>query len=134
MAWEDICGNRELRAIRTDIRHPFQSEANGVALDLGDITVLVFEDPCDGYRSCSAEPLIAKTSLYSFGCDPQYIRAPVLIRLWERSEYGGAAEGVEFIDTRNGKTILRLGTENSDDYYPSFTCDWQPQNLAENAA
>lgn len=134
MAWEDICGNRELRAIRTDIRHPFQSEANGVALDLGDMTVFVFEDPSDGYRSRSAEPLIAKTSLYSFGCNPEYIRAPVLIRLWERSEYGGAAEGVEFIDTRNGKTILRLGTDNSDGYYPSFTCDWQPQNLAENAA
>jgi hypothetical protein len=132
--WEDLCGERELRAIRTDVRHPFDSDANGVALDLGDMTVFVFEDPSDGYRSCANEPLITSAALYSFGGNPEYIRAPVLIRLWTKSTYGSdGADGVEFIDKRNGQTILLLGTDNVDDYYPSFTCDWRPQNLAENA-
>ena len=134
MSWDDLCGERMLRAIRTDVRHPFQSEANGVALDLDDITVFVFEDPNDGYRSCATEPMIVKEPLYAFGCDPDYIRAPVLIRRWTKSEYGDGADGVEFIDKRNGKTILLLGTDNVEDYYPSYTCDWRPQNLAENAA
>lgn len=132
--WDDLCGNKTLVAVRTDVKHPFQSEANGVALDLGDMTVMVFEDPGDGYRSHAAAPLIAKCSLDEFGICPDYVRAPVLIRRWTQSEYGSSADGVEFIDTRNGKTILKLGTDNSDDYYPSFVCDWQPKNLADNAA
>lgn len=131
--WDTLCGERELRAIRTDVRHPFSADANGVALDLGDdMTVLVFEDPGDGYRSCAIEPIIMKAPLWSLGCDPEYIRAPVLIRRWTQSEYGSSADGVEFIDKRNGETILLLGTDNSDDYYPSYTCDWRPQKLAEN--
>lgn len=134
MSWDDLCGNRVLRAIRTDVQHPFQPEANGIALDLDDLTVFVFEDPSDGCRSCATEPLIVKAPLSSFGVSPEYIRAPVLIRRWTQSEYGDGADGVEFIDTRNGKTILRLGTDNCDDYYPSFTCNWLPQNLADNAA
>lgn len=133
MSWDDLCGERELRAIRTDVRHPFQAEANGVALQLDDMTVLVFEDPSDGYRSCANDPIIMQAPLYSLGCDPEYIRAPVLVRRWTQAEYG-TPDGVEFIDRRNGKTVLRLGTDNSDDYYPSYTCDWRPQNLADNDA
>lgn len=129
--WDDLCGERQLRAIRTDVVHPFNSEASGVALDLEDMTVFVFEDPSDGYRSCAAAPLVAKCSLYEFGCSPEYLRVPVLIQRWTKSDYG-TPDGVEFIDRRNGKVILLLGTDNSDDYYPSFTCDWRPANLADN--
>jgi hypothetical protein len=133
MAWSDLYGQHELRAVRADVRHPFDSEASGFAFDLGDLTVFVFEDPSDGYRSCAIEPMIIKAPLYSFGCSPEYIRAPVLVREMTAGTYGDGAEGIEMIDTRNGKTILRLGTDNSDDYYPSFTCDWRPQDLADNA-
>ena len=131
---DDLCGERELRAIRTDVRHPFDADAHGCALDLGDMTVFVFEDPDDGYRSSAAEPMIAKCSLYSFGVSPDYIHAPVLIRRWTESKYGSGADGIELIDRRNGAMILRLGTDNTDDYYPSFTCEWMPQNLFDNAA
>lgn len=134
MSWNDLCGMRTLSSIRTDVRHPFDADASGGAFELDDMTVFIFEDPSDGYRSSAIEPMIVKAPMYSFGCSPEYIRAPVLVRLWERSEYGGAAEGIEIIDMRNGKTILRAGTSNSDDYYPSYTFDWMPKELAENAA
>jgi hypothetical protein len=135
MSWEELHGEKDLHAIRTDVRHPFDADASGCALDLGDLTVFVFENPDDGYRSCAAEPMIVKTALYSFGCSPDYIRAPVLVRKLTQDErgYGGECEGIELIDRRNGKTILRLGTDNTDDYYPSFVCDWRPQNLADNS-
>lgn len=132
MSWDELCGERTLNAIRTDVRHPFSADASGVAMDLGDITVFVFEDPCDDYRSCSNEPMIVKQALYSFGVSPDYIRVPVLITRWTQSERGGEADGLEFTDRRNGKLILRVGTDNSDDYYPSFVCEWQPANIAEN--
>jgi hypothetical protein len=134
MSWDDLLGERTLDAIRTDVRHPFDTDAAGVALDLGGLTVFIFEDPSDGYRSCSAEPLIVKAPLYSFGVSPDYIRVPVRVSRWTKGEREGEADGLEFTDRRNGKVVLRVGTDNTDDYYPSFVCDWRPQNLADNAA
>lgn len=133
MSWADLCGERTLTSIRVDARHPFDADANGCAIELDDVTVFVFEDPSDGYRSSASEPLIVKAPLYSFGCDPVYVRVPVLVRLWQTSDFGDGAEGIELIDRRNGKTVLYLGTDNINDYYPSYTCDWRPQDLADNA-
>ena len=133
MSWDDLCGEHILMAVRMDVRHPFDANADGAALQLDDMSVFVFEDPSDGYRSSCVDPMIVHAPLYSFGCDVSYIRAPVLVRRWERSEYG-QADGIEVIDKRNGKTILHAGTNNSDGYYPSYTFDWRPQDLAENAA
>lgn len=132
MSWDKLCGEHVLRTINTEVRHPFDENAKGVAIDLGDICAFVFEDPSDGYRSAANAPLIAECDLYYFGTSPDYMQIPCLIRRWTESEYG-TPEGIEIIDRRNGKTILRLGTDNSDDYYPSFTCDWRPQDIAENA-
>jgi hypothetical protein len=120
MSWDDLLGERTLDAIRTDVRHPFDTDAAGVALDLGGLTVFIFEDPSDGYRS--------------FGVSPDYIRVPVRVSRWTKGEREGEADGLEFTDRRNGKVVLRVGTDNTDDYYPSFVCDWRPQNLADNAA
>jgi hypothetical protein len=133
MPWSDLVGETTLTSIRLDARHPFDANANGCAIELDNTTVFVFEDPSDGYRSSATEPLIIHAPLYSFGCDPEYVRVPVVVKLWEQSEYGEDADGIEIIDRRNGKTILRLGTDNVGDYYPSYTCEWQPQNIAENA-
>lgn len=132
MSWDKLCGEHVLRAINVEVRHPFDPNAAGVALDLENICAFVFEDPDDGYRSSAADPLIAECSLYSFGTSPTYLHVPCLIRRWTESEWGTPC-GIEVIDRRNGKTILRLGTDNSDDYYASFTCDWRPQDIAENA-
>ncbi len=135
MAWDDLLGERELKAIRIDVRHPFDPDSSGVAFELGDFTVFVFEDPSDGYRSCAVEPMIVHSPMYAFGCDPDYIRVPVTVSRWEKGagdDY--EPDGIQMKDRRNGKVILTLGTSNSDDYYPSFVCDWQPENIAGNAA
>lgn len=134
MPWSDLYGNHVLKAIRTDVRHPFDGSANGIAVQFDEMTVLVFENPDDGYRSSANEPIIMNAPLYSLGCSPEYIHAPVLVRGWTTSQYGDGCDGIEVIDTRNGKTVLTLGTDNVNDYYPSYTADWRPQDLAENAA
>lgn len=135
MSWNDLVGAHMLMAVQTDARHPFDTNAAGGAFQLDEgLTVFVFEDPDDGYRSSAVEPMICNAPLYSFGCSPNYVRAPVLVRLWDKSDTYGSAEGIEIIDTRNGATILLAGTDNNDDYYPSYTFDWRPQNLADNAS
>lgn len=130
--WDQICGEHILRAVRTDVIHPLHREANGALLAFEDFLLMVFEAPNDGYRSSAASPFLSRGSVYDIADDMDYIRAPVLVRRWLKSDYGDAADGIELIDRRNGKTILHLGTGNSDDYYPSFVCDWQPANLADN--
>lgn len=130
-AWNELCGERILSAIRTDVRHPFDDSANGCAIELDDMTVFVFEDPSDGYRSSATEPMVCRGPLWSFGCQNiDYLRIPVRVQRWTASEYDYVPVGIELIDRRNGQVILRLGTDNSDDYYPSYTCDWRPQNIA----
>lgn len=139
MPWSDLYGAHILRSIRTDARHPFVADANGVAFELDDWkTVFVFENKDDGYRSSSDEPLITNSSLNKFGIYPEYINVPVEIVRWseedeiESGRYG-KPEGIKVIDKRNELVILLLGTRHTDDYYPCFTCDWRPQNIFENA-
>ena len=49
-----------------------------------------------------------------------------------RGDYYGKCEMLYFTDLLNGKTILVVGTENLDDYYPSFVASWMPENMAVN--
>jgi len=130
MSWEKLYGPHVLISIRRDVRHPF-CDADGICFQLDGMTVFAFENPDDGYRSSCASPMIAECSMYEFGVSPNYIRAPVIIREWTRDDYY-TCDGIEMIDTRNGRTILRVGTANTDDYYPFFECKWNPENLADN--
>jgi len=131
MSWNELCGKHTLMAIRTDVTHPFDKDANGIAIDLdNELAVFIFEDPSDGYRSTAAAPLIANCNLYEFGCKMDYIKAPVTITRWTESD-SNRADGIILTDTRNGKVILRVGTENTDDDYPRFVCDWRPQDLGK---
>lgn len=120
---EDLCGDHELRAIRTDVRHPFDGDASGIAIQLDDTVAFFFEDPSDGYRSCVAAPLFGNGALYEFGGSPEYVRVPVSV-----SMRTGSSDGLEMTDRRNGKVVLVVGT----DYYPSFICSWRPENVADN--
>ena len=130
--WKELLGEATLHAVRTDVRHPFDANASGIAVDLGAYTVFFFEDPNDGYRSSCASPMIAQGSMHEYGVSPEYVRAPVLIQPHTKNDGGFPAEGLEFVDRRNAKTILIVGTDNTGDYYPWFVCDWRPQNLATN--
>jgi len=135
--WDALVGDRTLRAIRTDVHHPFDPHAHGVALDLDDVSVFIFEDPSDGYRSSCNQPMVIPGSLYQFADRIDYINVPVRITRWTVSEYLGRneqADGLEFRDRRNDLLILRVGTDHADDYYPSYTCQWHPENIAENMA
>ncbi len=35
---------------------------------------------------------------------------------------------------RVANVVLEVGTDNSDDYYPSFVANFQPENMATNAS
>lgn len=37
-----------------------------------------------------------------------------------------------FVDVKNGKEILKVGTGNTDDYYPYCVLEYTPENLSCN--
>ena len=41
-------------------------------------------------------------------------------------------EVIKFVDIHTGKTVMRFGTENSNDYYPYCVMEWSPENLSAN--
>ena len=127
-SYEQFYGEWELLKIHSSPRHPF-TDASGFAFSLcrrGEWkSVIVYENPDDGYRSCAEEPF-----LYP-GCieGGTSVHIPVLVSALT-SRY--ACEGLEMRDRRNDKVILRLGTENTDDYYPWFCVEWTPQNIGQS--
>lgn len=129
---EDFIGERRLRRVETTVKHPFDNDASGIAIEFDDCTLIAFEDPSDGYRSSLGALFVFPGALYNLGGNlcSDYIDVPVVGRMSEPNEYDSTSDVLELIDTRNGKVILQVGTTNSDDYYPSFVALFNPENIA----
>ena len=132
MSWSDLYGTYKLLVVQPNVRHPFDANACGVALQLDETTVLVFENPDDGYRSTANDPIIFAGSLYQLGGYHEYIHGQFLVRKLDDPNSTYPQEGIEVVDLRNNTVIFRVGTAATDDYYPYYVCNWMPERLAEN--
>lgn len=93
---------------------------------LDDKVYTACEDDNDGYRS-------AMGSLIEGGAVKNMF-APVKVLCSMRTDdgHGNTDETLVMRDLVTGKTVLEVGTDNTDDYYPSFVADFRPQNMASN--
>ena len=125
-SYDQFFGEWDLLIIHTSPKHPF-TDASGFAFTLwrdGDWkSAIVYEDPDDGYRSSAEDPLLYPSPIEN-GIS---VRIPVSISALTDSVY--TCDGLQMQDRRNGKIILRLGTENTNDYYPWFCAEWTPENI-----
>lgn len=98
----------------------YGKNGNGV-FSLDGVAYEAVEDPDDGYRSYMDEIKVIKPVEKMF-------EVPVVV------EYIGKDRKDELVfrDSRNGKTVLSLGTDRIDDYYPFYFFDYTPQNIYEN--
>ena len=99
----------------------FQYEAFKFCLD--GTTYIVSKDPSDGYRSRCREIIISKTP-----CS-MYFPPHDVVGLYDDDDM---EEVIKFVDIYTGKTVMRFGTENSNDYYPYCVMEWLPENLSTN--
>jgi len=94
---------------------------------LDDKTYIAIEDPDDGYRS-RMEKLILTDEKITNPFPPIDV-----VVLWRtQSAYNNDCEILDFIDAKNGKRVLEIGTDNTDDYYPSFVASFAPENMSIN--
>lgn len=111
--------------------------ANTCTILLGDKAYMFVEDPSDGYRSSldhviEVDPAEVKNRFTPLWVIAKYRNTP-------NTELGGYSYSkecdlLEFRDVTNDKVIFTAGTDNTDDYYPSFVADWRPENMSYNDA
>jgi hypothetical protein len=109
------------------VRHPFDPDASGVAFTLDDKSYLAFEDPNDNYRSSLGVLFCFAGDLYQLGgFYPEYVRLPVLASMSAKP----GDDILELRDQATGQVVFRIGTANTDDYYPYYVASWTPVGAA----
>ena len=94
---------------------------------LDGITYSAIEDLDDGYRTMMGEIKVITEPVVSNAFPGQ----EVVARMLPDSKYE-KNEVLEIIDIRTGKTVLQVGTANTDDYYPYFVAEFTPENMFIN--
>lgn len=102
-------------------------KVNSVKFELDGIIYMATENPDDGYRSYMNELEIIN--------EPLKFKIPqmqVVCVHDTKDEHGDKSDILSFIDEKNGKVFLRIGTENTDDYYPYCLFEYKPENMHYN--
>ena len=129
MTLDSLCGVHDLSGV--EFGCPPSSEhwqrfdgVNAVRFTLDGVTYEAIEDPCDGYRSCLSD-------IYVTMEHPKYQFYPQKVMCYMSDNFDD--DVLRMADTINGKTVMRLGTQNHTDYYPCFCFEWTPENFSCNA-
>lgn len=135
MELKDFVGNCWLSGVDYELKtityHPgekinWDENCQIIRFVLDGVTYCVIEDPKDGYRSGMRAVQFSESS-------PKNIFPPqdVVCKYINENEYG-KCDILEIYDAKNEKLVLRVGTENIDDYYPGFIGEWIPENMSIN--
>ena len=93
---------------------------------LDDNVYAAIEDPDDEYRSSMRE-LIIDDSDKMKNTFPNIIVVGVYV-----TENYGSCDILKLIDIETGETVLEVGTDKSDDYYPFFVANFNPEAMHIN--
>jgi hypothetical protein len=136
---EDLCGQRMLSGRGEMVLESAETSNDNafvVVLRLDDELYWFQEDPGDGYRS-SLE-VIKKLHGWPNDMPPSAFVAfdPVMCSLRIRRESADPEldstrrdEVLYGVDERTGLVLFEVGTENTNDYYPSFVHQWSPEGV-----
>jgi hypothetical protein len=91
-------------------------------------TYQAIEDPSDGYRSSMSEIKESDETVKN-----TFQGHEVLAQMRGKGQWGSECDILDLVDVVTGKVVLSVGTDNTDDYYPSFEAVFTPENLAANA-
>ncbi len=96
-----------------------------------DGAVYAFErDPDDGYRSYGNLYIPENISVNDI--KNRFLAQDVIIIHHHREHTDGNKHFYSITDAITGKTILEIGTDYTDDFYPVAICHYYPENMAIN--
>lgn len=128
MELNDLTGKHILSGVDFITRPPDYEngryeDATVLSFVLDGITYSAIEDPSDGYRSMMEKIVVSDE--------------PVTNKFPDNEVLGSMREGendiLDLYDTRTGKLVLSVGTEDLGDYYPGFIASFHPENMAINS-
>lgn len=133
---KDLVGLKMLDAVDANIvtpepRHEWDTPeaCDTLSFRLDGVVYVAQEDPSDGYRS-----MMEDLRTLPDGAEMRNVFQPHQVLAVYRDNRGhNSCEILELIDVVTGKVVLEVGTDNSDDYYPSYVASFQPEHLAANA-
>lgn len=114
---DDLVGVRTLNGVDFEVN----GVGNGIRFILDSRTYEVTEDEDDGYRS-SANAIVSSGEAMSNTFHP--------VQVFVSTEDDDQILVIQ--DAKTGDEIIRVGTENSDDYYPCFINSFNPIAMAIN--
>lgn len=96
--------------------------ANGLRFVLDGVCYTALEDAEDDYRSMMKDLIV----------DRHYTITNKIPDVEVFCTHSGDNDILTAWDVNNGKEIFLVGTDYSDDYYPSFVYSFSPENLSIN--
>jgi hypothetical protein len=111
----------------------YNEDSNTMLFILDGITYEAIEDPDDGYRSSIGSLTITNKKVKN-----TFPKHEVLCEMKNEEyvndvNYADDDELIEMVDVITGKVVLEVGTDISEEYYPSCVMRWYPENLAINS-
>lgn len=128
MQLKDLVGKHIFQGIEVGKAKPVQEdwshlqEVNYIAFRLDGVTYRAYENECDGYRSYCEDLEIVE--------DIPKTKLPDIEVLCVYDD--GFNDVIHLLDVVTGKTVLSVGTNDYDDYYPYCVMEYYPENLACN--
>lgn len=117
------------------VKAGWDEDTDAVVFCIDDELWAMYVDPEDGFRSYSCIHRLGDvptTSMTSFSPQPVEISFK---NVKTSDDYGWTTENKTSIfvrDAVNGKTVVEIGTDNTDDYYPVGYFHYHPENLEIN--
>ena len=132
---EDLVGIHSLDAVddtTTGIANRWgegMETINCLRFRLDGIIYEAIEDPEDGYRSCMRELVIVEPDTLMYNKFPP---CDVMCHFEKPGQYA-SNHILLMTDIHTGKPVVGIGTDNTDDYYPSYIAWFDPLAMFINA-
>lgn len=125
MELSDLVGIHKLSGVDfedTKIKNCFKElkDALMMRFKLDNKVYVATEDPEDGYRSCMKEIIISKDKIKN------KFKPIDVLGIYKKNE---DKDILKLISIKTGKTIIEVGTDYSDSYYPYFVANFKPENI-----
>jgi len=123
MKLENLTGNHKLSGVELSTVKKYRGSTDCIAFILDNITYLAIENSGDGYRSYLDDLEITENPISN-------TFTPIDVFCKMSSNEGD--DVLEMYDIKTTLLVLRMGTENTDDYYPYCKFEYLPENMILN--
>ncbi|MDB4302117.1 hypothetical protein N9924_00980 [bacterium] len=101
----------------------YDSNGDGYIIRIDNKNYTILEDEDDGYRS-----YLGEIEEVDIKIDNMFEPIDVMCKMKD----DGYTDALNVTDCKTLETILIIGTENYDDYYPMCVMEWYPKKMIHN--